>query len=74
LFPNNKKQDTNTSEEIIYKLDETKIDNSTKELNETLRKSYIEGFSTPLIDGIKLLTSINPSTLGEELTRGLTND
>lgn len=74
LFHDNKKQDTNTSEEIIYKLDETKIDNSTKELNETLRKSYIEGFSTPLIDGIKLLTSINPSTLGEELTRGLTED
>lgn len=74
LFPDNKKQDTNISEEITYKLDETKIDNSTKELNETLRKSYIEGFSTPLIDGIKLLTSINPSTLGEELTRGLTED
>lgn len=73
LFPN-KKQDTNTSEEISYALDETKIDNSVKELNETLRKSYIDGFSTPLIDGIKLLTSINPSTLGEELTRGLTND
>ena len=73
LFPN-KKQDTNTSQEISYALDETKIDNSTKELNETLRKSYIDGFSTPLIGGIKLLTSINPSTLGEELTRGLTND
>lgn len=74
LFHDNKKQDTNISEEITYKLDETKIDNSTKELNETLRKSYIDGFSTPLIDGIKLLTSINPSTLGEELTRGLTED
>lgn len=74
LFPDNKKQKTNISEEITYKLDETKIDNSTKELNETLRKSYIEGFSTPLIDGVKLLTSINPSTLGEELTRGLTED